>query len=141
MSALKIEEALKTQGKCVFPVKGTSMLPLLHKERDTVVIVPVNGRLKKYDVALYKAGENYVLHRVIRVKKDYYVIRGDNCIEREKVPFESVIGVAEGFYIDGKYLSVTDREYILYSKKRCNSFWYRSLKRKAVYGAKRIFKK
>ena len=41
------------------------------------------GRLKKYDVPLYKKGDSYVLHRVMEVLPDSYIIRGDNCDQKE----------------------------------------------------------
>ncbi|MBE6648284.1 MAG: hypothetical protein E7614_02045 [Ruminococcaceae bacterium] len=141
MNMMKIEEALSEQGKCVFPVKGTSMLPLLRQERDTVVVVPLCEMAEKYDVVLFRMKENYILHRVIKIKKDRYIICGDNCISKEVVPFGSVIGVAVGFNINGNYVSVDDEEYVKYSKKQVRGRWKRILKGKAVYVAKRLFKR
>ena len=138
---LKIEDALITHGKCVFPVKGTSMLPLLEQSRDTVVVVPIKERAKKYDVVLYKVGDNYILHRVVKVKKDHYVIWGDNCILKELIPFHDVIGVAIGFNINGKYVSAEDKSYLEYAKKQSRKRWKRVLVRKTVYGAKRLLSK
>ena len=66
----KIEEILQKEGCLVTTTAGVSMYPMLRNRRDTVVIRPAAGRLKKYDVALYKRGESYVLHRVVKVLPD-----------------------------------------------------------------------
>ena len=47
------EEILKKDGRLVYKTMGVSMLPMLYQNRDIGVIVPPEGRLKKYDVALY----------------------------------------------------------------------------------------
>ena len=53
------EEILSQDGKLVYKVKGVSMLPMLRQNRDLVVIAPPQGRLQKYDVALYRRGSAY----------------------------------------------------------------------------------
>ena len=78
-----IEDILEKDGVYISTTKGISMLPTLKEGRDAVVILPCTERLKKYDVALYRRGSDYVLHRVIKVLPDSYVCRGDNCIARE----------------------------------------------------------
>ena len=91
--SMKFEEFLEEKGWLVYKTKGVRMLPMLHENQDLVVIRTPEGRLKKYDVALYKRGETYVLHRVIGVTEGGYDIRGDNTYAIEKVPEEAVIGV------------------------------------------------
>lgn len=94
-----IEEILAREGKYVSITSGSSMSPMLKERRDTVVIVPVSGRLKKYDVALYRVGEKYVLHRVVKVKKDSYVCCGDNRVQLERgITDADVLGRLESFY-------------------------------------------
>ena len=86
------EEILEKDGKLVYKTKGVSMNPMLYQNRDLVVIEVPKGRLKKYDVALYKRGKSYVLHRVIEVNENgTYSIRGDNTYSIETVPEEAVI--------------------------------------------------
>ena len=49
---------------------------------------------KKYDIPLYKRGKDYVLHRIVKVGPDSYVICGDNCLKREYgITDEQIIGV------------------------------------------------
>lgn len=113
---MKLEEILEQKGWLVYKTRGISMLPMLHENQDLVMIKPLKGRLKKYDVALYKRGEAYVLHRVIGVRRDGYNIRGDNTYAVEKVPEEAVIGVLTSFIREGKEYKVTDIRYLLYER-------------------------
>lgn len=108
------EDLLEQDGRLVYKTKGSSMRPLLRQNRDLVVIYRPEGRLKKYDVALYRRGPAYVLHRVIEVCDGYYLIRGDNTYALEHVPDEAVIGVLTGFNRKGKYHEVTESGYQLY---------------------------
>ncbi len=110
------EEILKKDGRLVYKTRGVSMLPMLHQNRDIVVIVPPEGRLKKYDVALYKRGSSYILHRIIGTQDEEYLIRGDNTYRMEYVPPELMIGVLTGFVRNGKSYSVEDTGYQIYCR-------------------------
>lgn len=113
----RIEEILEKEGVYLSTTVGVSMYPMLRNRRDTVSVVPKSGRLKKYDVPLYKRGDSYVLHRVIRVLPDGYDIRGDNCDNTEKgVPEECIIGVLERFWRGEKEVSVNSFAYGLYAR-------------------------
>ena len=94
------------------------MEPMLRENRDLVIIEVPSSRLQKYDVALYKRGEQYVLHRVIGVESDHYRIRGDNTYAVERVPFDAVIGVLKSFNRKGRLHTVTERGYRFYAR-----FW------------------
>ena len=48
--SLHIEEVLKEKGIYISTTVGSSMCPMLRSCRDTIIIRPVNGRLKKYDI-------------------------------------------------------------------------------------------
>ena len=110
------EDILKKDGRLVYKTRGVSMLPMLHQNRDIVVIVPPEGRLKKYDVALYKRGSSYILHRIIGIQDEEYFIRGDNTYRMEHVPLELVIGVLTGFVRNGKSYTVEDTGYQIYCR-------------------------
>lgn len=112
------EELLARDGRLVYKTKGTSMEPMLRQNRDLVVIEVPASRLKKDDIALYRRGENYVLHRVIDVKEDRYLIRGDNTYTLENVPDRAVLGVLTGFVRKGKQHSVDEEGY-----RRYVCFW------------------
>jgi hypothetical protein len=109
------EDILKKDGKLVYKTRGVSMKPMLIQDRDLVIVEVPKGRLKPYDIALYKRREQYVLHRVISVKEDHYLIRGDNTYSVEKVTFDHVIGVLTAFVHNGREIRVTDRTFRVYS--------------------------
>lgn len=108
------ETLLARDGYFVYRTRGVSMEPMLRQNRDLVTIRVPSSRLKKYDVALYKRGKVYVLHRVISVKDGYYLIRGDNTYALETVPDGAVIGVLDSFQRKGKLTGVENRGYQLY---------------------------
>ena len=73
------EEIINRDGKLIYTNKGDSMMPLIKEGRDLIIIEKTQGRLKKYDVPLYKRDSGqYVLHRILKVREDDYVICGDN---------------------------------------------------------------
>lgn len=115
-----IEKILLEKGVFVSTTSGVSMMPMLRNRRDTIVVSPVNGRLKKYDVALYKRPDGYVLHRVIKVLPDSYIIRGDNCICKEYgIKDSDVLGVLTEFYRGDKHIDMNKPLYKAYSVLIC----------------------
>ena len=72
--------------------------------------------MKKYDVALYMWGKDYVLHRVMRMKADHCLIRRDNTYAVENVSDEAVIGVLTGFQRKVRSHEVTEWGYRLYAR-------------------------
>ena len=114
-----IEQELAMHGHSFFQTVGDSMEPLLHNRKSTVVIQAKKGRLKPYDVALFRRPTGkYVLHRVIKVFNDAYLICGDNRVWREIVPEAWVIGVMIGYYEDEEnvYISCDSENYRCYLK-------------------------
>lgn len=111
-----IEKVIAAEGKHVSTTSGFSMWPLFSDRRDTIIVLPTDGRLQKYDVPLYRRGDSYVLHRIIKVLPDSYIIRGDNCLAKEYgIRDEDVLGVLRAFYRKDKYCEVTNFWYRLYS--------------------------
>jgi len=110
------EEQLESFGVIASNTVGTSMRPLFKTHRDAVVIKKVEGKLKKYDVAFYKVGSRYILHRVIAKRGSFYIIRGDNTYKKEYVPESKVLGVLVSFNRDGKHHEVSELGYKIYSR-------------------------
>ena len=54
MNKSSFEEILKDEGRLVYSNVGMSMQPLIRQGRDLLIIERTAGRLKKYDVPLYK---------------------------------------------------------------------------------------
>lgn len=123
-----IEQQLEKHGSLVYTNVGDSMMPLLRQNRDLMVIrAKGQERCRKYDAVLYRrpAGE-YVMHRILKVCPDSYVICGDNRWAREKgVPEEWILGVLTAVVRDGKEIPVTDWRYQLYVHLWCDLFWVR----------------
>ena len=133
-----VEEVLLENGVYVSTTAGFSMRPLFADRRDTVIISPVNGRLKKYDVPLYRRGGQYILHRIVKVKPDSYVICGDNCVTREYgITDDDIVGVLTAFYRKDRYYSVKDYRYRLYSFLWCHTFFLRVFLKKTYWFIKR----
>ncbi len=119
MTPCRIEDVLASEGVYAATTWGTSMYPMLRSGRDTVILRPPQGRLRCYDVPLYRVGEKYVLHRVIRVLPEGYLIRGDNCLTTELVQESQVIGVLTGFYRDDRPVDLSGTGYRLYCRIWC----------------------
>ena len=104
MSNITFEEIIRRDGRLVYTNVGDSMLPLIRQGRDLLVIEKTSGRLKKYDVPLYKRDSGqYVLHRILKVRQEDYVICGDNRWRREYgITDRHIIGVLTAVVRDGR---------------------------------------
>lgn len=123
-----IEDVLAENGVFVSTTVGMSMYPMLRNRRDTIIIRPYTGRLKKYDVPLYKCREKYILHRIVEVLPDSYVICGDNCMQREYgITDEQILGVLTGFYRGKKEVDMNGLAYRSYVRLWCALFPLRYL--------------
>ena len=143
------ERELELHGRIIHTNKGTSMMPLLREGRDVMIIERPQGRLKRYDVPLYKRPDgSYVLHRILKVRERDYVICGDNLIRREYgITDRDIIGVLTGVIRNGKTISTTDLSYRIYSHLWCDLFYLRvailwsvDIAKRAIHRLKRIFK-
>lgn len=137
------EEELAEHGRLIYTNVGDSMMPMLRERRDLLIIERPDGRLKKYDVPLYKRDSGqYVLHRILKVREKDYVLCGDNRYGREYgITDRHIIGVLTGFVRDGKTHSVTDWRYRVYVHLWCDFFWFRAAVLKARAVLRRIGKK
>ena len=108
------EKMLVEKGFIAYTNVGSSMLPLLRESKDIIEIHAKGpGRCKKYDVVLYKRGSMYILHRILNVLPNGYLIAGDNnaFIERD-VTDDMILGVMTRVIRNGKSI-------------KTNNFWYR----------------
>ena len=115
---LTLEDILKRDGVLIYKTRGASMRPMLKQNRDLVTVRPTAGRLKKYDIPLYRRrGGGYVLHSIIKVTENGYIIRGDNTFVKERnVTDGDIIGVLTQFRRKGKDHSVESAGFRLYSR-------------------------
>ena len=129
MANSTFEEQLAKNGKLIYTNKGDSMMPLIKQDRDLLIIKPVQGRLKKYDVPLYKRDSGqYVLHRILKVRKNDYVICGDNrWVKEYGIRDRHIIGVLGAVIRNGKEVSVNNWKYKLYVHLWCDLFPLRAM--------------
>ncbi len=111
-------EYLETHDTLTYANVGVSMLPLLRQGRDLFTVRRKGpGRCTAGDVVLYRRPpDQYVLHRVIEVRPEDYVILGDNCARKETgVRDGDILGVMTAYVRGGKEHSVEEAGYRLYS--------------------------
>lgn len=113
------KEYLDRNGEMTYTNRGTSMMPLIKQGRDMFTVCKKSSdRCKKYDVVLYRRPpESYVLHRIVEVRPDGYVLLGDNCLNKEYgITDDAIIGVMTGYVRKGKEHSTNEVGYQLYSR-------------------------
>ena len=125
----KIESYINANGEMIITPSGMSMWPMLRGKRDTVYVTKPQGRLKKYDLPVYKRSDGaLVMHRVMEVLPDSYTMCGDHqTVLEHGITDKQIIAVVKGFYRDEKYISADNKKYMRYCR-----FWCASLKTRAA---------
>lgn len=128
-------------GSISFTVKGESMRPMLIGGTDTVTLVKPATPPKKYDVIFYRRENGqYVLHRIIQVKKGGYVCRGDSQTVKEyPVTQDMVIGVLKEYTHKGKVKHTDSFGQKAYAFFCVNTAWLRSHSKTLYHKLKRNF--
>ena len=116
-------EVLESGGVFRMYPKGTSMLPLLRYQKDSVVLALPQMPLKKGEIILYKRGNGqYVLHRIVGKDQEGYICCGDNQTTLEYgITEENVIAVVESIYRKEKHITKNNFGY------RCYWFFWQCL--------------
>lgn len=148
------ESVLERTGSLAYTNVGTSMLPFIRQGRD-VMLIRRKGeeRCKRLDAVLFRrpkaSGDDaYVLHRVLRVKRDgTYWIVGDNCFRGEIVPEERIIGILYAIVRDGKFIGIGNLHYCVMVHVLCDLWpvrfallWLRSLVARIFGKIRRVFR-
>ncbi|MBQ7985865.1 MAG: S24/S26 family peptidase [Clostridia bacterium] len=128
MNKSTFQEELNKYGEIVYTNVGDSMEPLIRQGKDLIIIKKADGRLKKYDVPLYRRDNGqYVLHRILKVRKDDYVLCGDNrCVKEYGITDKHIIGVLTAVIRNGKEISVESMPYRIYTYLWCGLFYVRA---------------
>ena len=123
------EEELAKHGMLIYRNRGVSMMPMLRQDRDLMVIEPcAEGRCRKYDVVLYKRNDQYILHRILKVLPEGYMICGDHNWKKDPiVREEQILGRMVSFVRDGREISVKNPMYQCYVHLWCDVFPVRVL--------------
>ena len=139
MNNSTFEEIIRRDGRLIYTNGGDSMRPLIRECLDLLIMTNPDGKLKKYDVPLYRRDTGqYVLHRVLKVRKEDYVICGDNRWQKEYgVTDRQIIGVLTAVVRDGREISVNDRRYRMYAHLWCDCFPLRALLLKTIRALRR----
>ena len=138
------EEYLEKHGTLTYRNVGVSMLPLLKQGRDIFTVRKKTAeRCRKYDVVLYRRPPNkYVLHRIVEVRENDYVILGDNCINKEYgITDDDIIGVMTEFVHKGKAYTVNNIRYKIYTVLWCGCSDIRIFFKKGIMKLKRLKRK
>ena len=118
------EQLLEERGYIVYTNEGYSMMPLLRQHKDIIEIRKKgHERCKKYDVVLYKRGDKYILHRILKVLSDRYIIAGDHNTFLEKdITDDCILGVMTRIVRDGKSIYIDNKVYMLYVHLWCDLY-------------------
>ena len=87
------EEVLEKDGELIFTNVGYSMYPLI-KQREDILRIVKTDTFKKGDIILYKSNvDHYVLHRILKIKKDKIITAGDHNYRKDQpITKEQVLG-------------------------------------------------
>ena len=92
-SQIKFEEVLEKDNELFFTNVGYSMYPLI-KQREDILHIVKTDNVKKGDIILYKSHiDHYVLHRILKIKKDKIICAGDyNYFKDKPITINQVLG-------------------------------------------------
>lgn len=96
---------------------GDSMRPLLHGGRDYIYLRTLRDgeNYQKGDVVLYLTDGIYVVHRIVDIVPEGYIMLGDgNQIKEAPISDKEIFLKAEGFLRNGRYISAMHPIYRLY---------------------------
>ena len=93
-SPIKFEEVLDKDGELIFTNVGYSMYPLI-KQREDILRIVKTDTYKKGDIVLYKSNvDHYVLHRILKIKKDKIILAGDyNYFKDKPITKNMILGL------------------------------------------------
>ena len=112
-----VERELRENGVYASVTKGASMRPLFRTNRDMIILKVPTEEPKRYDVVLYRTRSGkYVLHRIVKVLPEKFLIRGDNTYTLEHVEKSRILAVLTEFNRKGKKHTVNDVSYRIYSR-------------------------
>ena len=115
----KFEDVLNKDHELYFTNVGYSMYPLIREREDILHIVQSNT-YKKGDIILFKSKEDhYVLHRILKIKKDKFITAGDyNYFKDQPITIDQILGLLISIKKkDGKVIDLS-------KDKKARKFWY-----------------
>jgi len=136
-----IVKQLDDKGFVVSKVRGVSMWPLLN-QKNTTVYIEKSKDYKKYDCILFiRQNKDMILHRILKVQKDYFLVCGDNQAYVEKVYLSQIKGKLTEYYKNGKTKHLKGFLYQLYLRCMLITRPLRILRDLAKKMVKKVLKK
>lgn len=98
-------------------LRGFSMRPFLEDRRDSAILKKAENPIVGDPVLAEISPKHYVLHRIISIKGQHVVLRGDGNLTTEECLLKDVHAVAIGFYRKGRDIAdmTTDKKWRAYS--------------------------
>lgn len=129
MNTMSFEDILNRDGRLIFTNVGDSMMPLIRQNKDLLIIERPKGRLRRLDIPLYKRDNGrYVLHRILKVRANDYVMCGDNRWRCEYgIRDHHIIGILTSIVRDGKTIPMSSLKVRIYSHIWCDAFYIRAI--------------
>ena len=110
-----IQEQLNAGKSVRFSPRGISMLPMLRQGMDSVVLSPLPGKLKKYDLPLYRRENGqFVLHRIVKAGETYTCVGDNQFVLESGLRQEQMIAVVTAFYRGNREVKVNSCGYQIY---------------------------
>lgn len=134
-----IKDKVDEGGEVEFTITGNSMLPFMKDGKTLVTIKKIDKKLKRGDIVFYHVNNQYILHRILKVKKDYVIICGDGLLRLEYVEKNNIFAIVVRFQNGSKIIDVTSKWYFIKSRlwmllrpiRRYLLFIYRKLNKKS----------
>lgn len=129
MNTMSFEDILNRDGRLIFTNVGDSMMPLIRQNKDLLIIERPKGRLRRLDIPLYKRDNGrYVLHRILKVRANDYVMSGNNRWRCEYgIRDHHIIGILTSIVRDGKTIPMSSLKVRIYSHIWCDAFYIRAI--------------
>lgn len=83
-------------------LRGYSMRPFLEDGRDKALLIKAKNPVVGAPVLAEVGTGHFVLHRIVKIKGDDVVLRGDGNVNVEKCKLSDIKGEAIGFYRKGR---------------------------------------
>lgn len=102
------EEMLEKEGYVISGFLGASMYPTFHRN-DLLTIVKQDS-YSLYDAVLYKTNNKYLVHRIVDIKDNHFIIRGDNTVLDERVENIQLLGKVKSLIRKGKQIDLDENK-------------------------------
>lgn len=108
-----VKQTLDSGGEFKLLVTGGSMFPFIKHLRDSVILTSPSARtLRRGEIVLVaRETKQLVLHRIVKMKQDGFIMNGDAQLWDEFVPFGQVVAVVQAIERKGRLISCDSRLY------------------------------